>query len=63
MQWANMDQPLAEGSYDMAVTSWSNSGAATPKSVQVAMEDIKTEQKLDVLPDPSKAFEWTFVRR
>ncbi len=63
MKWADMDQPLAEGSFDMAVTSWSNSGAANPQGVQIAMEEIKIEQKLDTLPDPSKAFDWSFVQR
>ncbi len=63
MKWADMDQPLAEGSFDMAVTSWSNSGAANPRGVQLAMEEIKMEQKLDTLPDPSRAFDWRFVQR
>jgi NitT/TauT family transport system substrate-binding protein len=63
MKWADMDQPLAEESYDMAVSSWSNNGAATPQSVQIAMEEIKTEQKLDATPDPAKAFDWSFVRK
>ena len=63
MKWAEMDQPIAEGSFDMAVTSWSNNGAANPQGVQIAMEEIKLEQKLDALPDPSTAFDWNFVRR
>jgi ABC-type nitrate/sulfonate/bicarbonate transport system substrate-binding protein len=63
MKWAEMDQALAEGSYEMAAASWSNSGAANPQGVQIAMEEIKTEQKLDALPDPSKAFDWSFVQR
>ena len=42
----------------MAVTSWSNTGAANPQGVQLAMEEIKMEQKLDALPDPSRAFDW-----
>jgi len=58
-----MDQPLAEGSYDMVASSWSNSGAASPQSIQVALDEIKTEQKLNVSPDPSKAFEWSFVQK
>jgi len=58
-----MDQPLADGSYDMAASNWSNSGAASPQSIQVALDEIKTEQKLDVSPDPSKAFEWSFVQK
>ena len=36
MQWADMDQSFAEGSYEMAVTSWSNTGAANPEGVQIA---------------------------
>jgi ABC-type nitrate/sulfonate/bicarbonate transport system substrate-binding protein len=63
MRWAEMDQGLAEGSYEMAVASWSNSGAANPQGVQIAMEEIKTEQKLEALPDPAKAFEWSFVQK
>ncbi|HTN69647.1 MAG TPA: ABC transporter substrate-binding protein, partial [Methylomirabilota bacterium] len=63
MKWAEMDQALAEGSYEMAVSSWSNSGAASSQGIQIAMEEIRTEQKLDVLPDPSRAFEWSFVQR
>lgn len=63
MKWADMDQSLAEGSFDMAVTSWSNSGAANPQGVQIAMEEIKIEQKLETLPDSAKAFDWNFVQR
>ena len=32
MKWAEMDQALAEGSYEMAVSSWSNSGAPARKA-------------------------------
>jgi ABC-type nitrate/sulfonate/bicarbonate transport system substrate-binding protein len=63
MQWADMDQSLAEGSYEMAVTSWSNTGTANPQGVQIAMEEIKIEQKLETLPDSAKAFDWSFVQR
>jgi NitT/TauT family transport system substrate-binding protein len=63
MKWADMDQELAEGSYDMAVSSWSNTGAASPQGIQVALEEIRTEFKLDAAPDPAKAFDWTFVQR
>jgi hypothetical protein len=45
------------------VFSWSASGAANPQGIQIAMEEIKTEQKLEALPDPAKVFEWTFVQR
>ena len=63
MKWADMDQSLAEGSFDMAATSWSNSGAANPQGVQLAMEEIKMAHKLATLPDPSRAFDWSFVQR
>ena len=63
MQWADMDQSFAEESYEMAVTSWSNTGAANPQGVQIAMEEIKIEQKLETLPDSAKAFDWSFVQR
>jgi NitT/TauT family transport system substrate-binding protein len=63
MKWTDMDQPLAEGSYDMAVSGWSNSGAANPQGVQIAMEEIKIEQKLETVPDASRAFDWSFVQR
>jgi ABC-type nitrate/sulfonate/bicarbonate transport system substrate-binding protein len=63
MKWTDMDQSFAEGSYEMAVTSWSNTGAANPQGVQIAMEEIKIEQKLETLPDSAKAFDWSFVQR
>jgi hypothetical protein len=63
VKWAELDQPLAEESCDVAASSWSNSGAASPQSIQVALDEIKTEEKLDVSPDSSKAFEWGFVQR
>ena len=63
MKWTDMDQGLAEGSYDMAVSSWSNSGAASPQGIQITMEEIRAELKLDAPPDPSRAFEWSFVQR
>ena len=63
MKWADMDQSLAEGIFDMAATSWSNSGAANPQGVQLAMEEIKMAHKLAALPDPSRAFDWSFVQR
>jgi ABC-type nitrate/sulfonate/bicarbonate transport system substrate-binding protein len=34
MKWADLDQAFAEGSYEMAVTSWSNTGAANPQGVR-----------------------------
>ncbi len=63
MKWTEMDQGLAEGSYDMALSSWSNSGAASAQGIQIAMEEIRTELKLEAPPDPAKAFEWSFVQK
>ena len=63
MKWTDMDQGLAEGSYEIAVSSWSSTGIANPQGVQIAMEEIKTEMKLDILPDANKAFDWRFVAR
>jgi ABC-type nitrate/sulfonate/bicarbonate transport system substrate-binding protein len=63
MKWAGMDQSLADGSYDMAVSSWSSNGAASPKGLQIAMEEIRAELKLDAPPDPSKAFDFRFVQK
>ena len=56
MKWAGMDQSLADGSYDMAVSSWSSNGVASSQGLQIAMEEIRTEIKLDTPPDPAKAF-------
>lgn len=63
MKWSDMDQELAEGSYDMAVSSWSNTGAASPQGIQIALEEIRAELKLDTAPDPARAFDWTFLQR
>ena len=63
MKWSEMDEGLAEGSYDMAVSSWSNTGAASPQGIQIALEEIRNELKLDARPDPARAFDWTFVER
>jgi NitT/TauT family transport system substrate-binding protein len=63
MKWSEMDQELAEGSYDMAASSWSTTGAATSKGIQIAMEEIRAELKLDTAPDPARAFDWSFVQK
>lgn len=63
MKWSDMDQGLAEGSYDLAVSSWSSTGAASAPGLQIAMEEIRAEFKLDAAPDPSKAFDWSFVQK
>ena len=63
MKWVSLDRALAEGSYDMAVKSWSDSGEPNANSMKSAMDEIKTEQKLDSAPDPQRAFDWSFVKR
>jgi hypothetical protein len=63
MKWSDMDQVLAEGSYEMAVSGWSNTGVASAQGLQLAMEEIRAEFKLDSVPDPAKAFDWSFVQK
>jgi ABC-type nitrate/sulfonate/bicarbonate transport system substrate-binding protein len=63
MKWVSLDRALAEGSYDMAVASWSDSGEPNANSVENAMDEIKTALKLDSAPEPSQAFDWSFVKK
>jgi hypothetical protein len=63
MKWAAMDQSLADGSYDMAVSSWSSNGVASSQGLQIAMEEIRAELQLDALPDSAKAFDFRFVQK
>jgi ABC-type nitrate/sulfonate/bicarbonate transport system substrate-binding protein len=63
MKWSDMDQALADGSYQMAVSGWSLSGAATPEGIRTLMDEIRAELKLGAPPDPAKAFDWSFVQR
>jgi len=63
MKWTDMDQGLAEGSYEMASSSWSATGVARAQGLQIAMEEIRAELKLEAAPDPSRAFDWSFVQK
>ena len=63
MKWVGLDQGLAEGSYDMAVSGWSSTGAASPQGVQLVMEEIRAELKLKIEPDPARAFDFAFVQK
>jgi hypothetical protein len=47
----------------MAASGWSNTGAATPQGIQIVLEEIRTELKLDIAPDAARAFDWSFVQR
>jgi hypothetical protein len=62
MKWTDMDQGLAEGSYEMTASSWSVTGSASGEGLQVAMEEIRAEFRLDTAPDPASAFDFSFVR-
>jgi ABC-type nitrate/sulfonate/bicarbonate transport system substrate-binding protein len=63
MKWTGMDQSLAEGSYDMAASGWSSNGVASSQGLQIAMDEIRAELKLDAPPDPAKAFDFRFVQK
>ena len=63
MKWTDMDQGLAEGSYEMASSSWSATGVASAQGLQIAMEEIRAELKLEAAPDASRAFDWSFVHK
>jgi len=63
MKWTDMDQGLAEGSYEMASSSWSATGVPSAQGLQIAMEEIRAELKLEAAPDPSRAFDWSFVQK
>ena len=58
-----MDQGLAEGSYELAAASWSATGVASAQGLQIAMEEIRAELMLETAPDPSRAFDWSFVQK
>lgn len=63
MKWVGLDEGLAEGSYDMAVSGWSSTGAASPQGVRLVMEEIRAELKLKAEPDPARAFDFAFVQK
>jgi NitT/TauT family transport system substrate-binding protein len=63
MKWTDLDQGLAEGSYEMAASGWSNTGAANPQGLRIAMEEIRAELKLESPPEPSRAFDFSFVQK
>ena len=38
-------------------------GAASAQGIQIAMEEIRVELKLEAPPDPARAFDWSFVQK
>ena len=62
-KWTAMELPLAQGSYDMAVETWSASGVPGAEALRATMEEVQKELKLERPPDPSQAFDWSFVKQ
>jgi NitT/TauT family transport system substrate-binding protein len=61
-RWTGMETALAGGSYDLAAGTWSNSGLPDAAALNAAMVDVARELKLEAPPDPSRIFEWNFVK-
>jgi len=62
-KWTAIELPLAQGSYDMAVETWSATGIPGAEALRVTMEEVQRELKLDRVPDPAQAFDWSFVKQ
>jgi ABC-type nitrate/sulfonate/bicarbonate transport system substrate-binding protein len=62
-KWTAMELPLAQGSYDMAVETWSASGITGAEALRATMEEVQKELKLERAPDPLQAFDWSFVKQ
>jgi ABC-type nitrate/sulfonate/bicarbonate transport system substrate-binding protein len=62
-RWTALSLSLAQGSYDLAVKTWTATGIPSAEALRVALDEVKTELKLDQLPDASGAFDWSFVKR
>lgn len=61
-KWTGMEAALADGSYDIAVGTWSASGIPGAEAIRATMEEVQRELKLDRAPDPAQAFDWSFVK-
>ena len=48
---------------DGVAHGWSSTGAASPQGVQLVMEEIRAELKLEAAPDPARAFDFSFVQK
>lgn len=62
-KWTGMALSLAAGSYDLAAGTWVESGVPGPETLSAAMEEVRQELKLDQAPEPSRAFDWSFVKK
>jgi NitT/TauT family transport system substrate-binding protein len=61
-RWTDMAQPLAQGSYDLAVATWSQTGVPGAEALRGVLEEVQRELKLERPPDPAQAFDWSFVK-
>jgi hypothetical protein len=61
MKWTDMNEALAEGSYEMAARV-NPPIVCPPRCLQIAMEEIRSERRLEVTPDPAAAFDFTSYR-
>ena len=62
-QWTALSLSLAQGSYDLAVETWTATGVPKTEALNTALEEIKNDLKLDQFPDASGAFDWSFVKK
>lgn len=61
-RWTGMESSLAEGSYDLAAGTWSQSGIPGPEALGAAMQEVMRDLKLEAPPDSARVFEWSFVK-
>jgi NitT/TauT family transport system substrate-binding protein len=62
VKWTGMETALAEGSYDLAAGTWSDSGIPDAATLGATLKDVMAELKLETPPDPSKVFDLSFVK-
>jgi hypothetical protein len=46
----------------MAAPTWTASGIPGAEALRTAMEEVQRELKLDRAPEPSQAFDWSYVK-
>jgi NitT/TauT family transport system substrate-binding protein len=62
-KWTDVSLALAQGSYDLAVGTWSSSGAPSAEALDIALEEVKRELKSEQALYPSRACDWSFVKK
>ena len=63
MKWTDMDQGVGRRKLRDGVVELVRYGRRQCSGLQIAMEEIRAELKLEAAPDASRAFDWSFVRR